>query len=259
MTGSTTWSPSTPSPEAGVLCVMHRGCVDQNRVAACSQDPVVWQDLRTGGWSFAASRQHLADTNGDRHPGPGQRPRAERQTGPAGLAAREHRSRSAPAGGRQRPAFRRLVLPGQPGRRGRHLRRAGRLGRGAPVPNAPGRRGARRAPVGCVRAVDPGAGRRAPLAGLVACDGGPFVAFIGGFREGGDPGSSSAYDVSYVTGCGPTRPDRLSGRQPGGRGRLLLGQHGWPASSTRARAGRPPVRAPRVVQHQRTGMEPGGR
>lgn len=27
--------------------------------------PTVWQDLRTGGWSFASSRQHLADTNGD--------------------------------------------------------------------------------------------------------------------------------------------------------------------------------------------------
>lgn len=52
-------------PGGGVLVWMHRGCVDQNRVAACSQDPVVWQDLRTGGWSFVGSRQHLADTDAD--------------------------------------------------------------------------------------------------------------------------------------------------------------------------------------------------
>jgi hypothetical protein len=26
---------------------------------------VIWQDLRTGGWSFAGSRQYLADTDDD--------------------------------------------------------------------------------------------------------------------------------------------------------------------------------------------------
>ena len=26
---------------------------------------MVWQELKTGGWSFAGSRQYLADTNGD--------------------------------------------------------------------------------------------------------------------------------------------------------------------------------------------------
>jgi hypothetical protein len=54
----------------------------------------------------------------------------------------------------------------------------------------------------CVRS-DPVPAAAPPLAGLVPCDGGPFVAFIGGFREGEDPGSSSAYDVSYVYGLRP--------------------------------------------------------
>lgn len=54
----------------------------------------------------------------------------------------------------------------------------------------------------CVRS-DPVPAASPPLAGLVPCDGGPFVAFIGGLREGEDPGSSSAYDVSYVHGLRP--------------------------------------------------------
>jgi hypothetical protein len=39
----------------GLLVWVHRG----------QGNPEVWQDLRTGGWSYAGSRQHLADTNGD--------------------------------------------------------------------------------------------------------------------------------------------------------------------------------------------------
>jgi hypothetical protein len=33
--------------------------------AYCLGTPEIWQDLRTGGWSFAGSRQYLADTDGD--------------------------------------------------------------------------------------------------------------------------------------------------------------------------------------------------
>jgi len=31
----------------------------------CMTAPWVYQDLKSGGWSFAGSRQYLADTNGD--------------------------------------------------------------------------------------------------------------------------------------------------------------------------------------------------
>lgn len=48
----------------GVLVWMHRSCISAT-TPYCFQEPVVWQDLRSGGWSFAGSRQHLADTNGD--------------------------------------------------------------------------------------------------------------------------------------------------------------------------------------------------
>jgi hypothetical protein len=47
----------------GLLVWMHRGCGDG--WSPCLEAPVIWQDLRTGGWSFAGSRQYLADTNGD--------------------------------------------------------------------------------------------------------------------------------------------------------------------------------------------------
>lgn len=46
----------------GLLVWVHLGCPG---MSFCTQPPVIWQDLRTGGWSFAGSRQYLADTNGD--------------------------------------------------------------------------------------------------------------------------------------------------------------------------------------------------
>ena len=49
-------------PNGGILVWVHPNC---NYGYTCLQAPVVWQDLRTGGWSFAGSRQYLADTNGD--------------------------------------------------------------------------------------------------------------------------------------------------------------------------------------------------
>jgi hypothetical protein len=50
-------------PGGGILVWMHENCSDGT--SFCLQAPVVWQDLRTGGWSFAGSRQYLADTDGD--------------------------------------------------------------------------------------------------------------------------------------------------------------------------------------------------
>jgi hypothetical protein len=47
----------------GMLVWVHPACANVAHI--CFDRPVVWQDLRTGGWSFAGSRQHLADTNGD--------------------------------------------------------------------------------------------------------------------------------------------------------------------------------------------------
>ncbi|TQN42305.1 FG-GAP repeat protein [Blastococcus colisei] len=52
-------------PKGGILVWMHRGCSYDTGTQYCMEAPVVWQDLRTGGWSFAGSRQHLADTDGD--------------------------------------------------------------------------------------------------------------------------------------------------------------------------------------------------
>jgi hypothetical protein len=52
-------------PNGGILVWMHRGCAYQTGTQYCMEGPVLWQDLRTGGWSFAGSRQYLADTNGD--------------------------------------------------------------------------------------------------------------------------------------------------------------------------------------------------
>jgi len=50
----------------GVLVWVHRGCVNTGPgYAYCTKPPEIWQDLRSGGWSFAASRQYLADTNND--------------------------------------------------------------------------------------------------------------------------------------------------------------------------------------------------
>jgi hypothetical protein len=46
----------------GLLVWVHLGC---GGMSFCTQSPVIWQDLRSGGWSFAGSRQYLADTNGD--------------------------------------------------------------------------------------------------------------------------------------------------------------------------------------------------
>ena len=50
-------------PGGGILVWVHEGCADLR--PDCLYPPVVWQDLRTGGWSFAGSRQYLADTDGD--------------------------------------------------------------------------------------------------------------------------------------------------------------------------------------------------
>lgn len=52
-------------PNGGILVWMHRGCSYETGTQYCMEGPVLWQDLRTGGWSFAGSRQYLADTNGD--------------------------------------------------------------------------------------------------------------------------------------------------------------------------------------------------
>jgi hypothetical protein len=50
----------------GVLVWVHRGCVNTGPgYSYCTKPAEIWQDLRSGGWSFAASRQYLADTNND--------------------------------------------------------------------------------------------------------------------------------------------------------------------------------------------------
>jgi hypothetical protein len=46
----------------GLLVWVHTGCVGS---PVCFNPPQVWQDLRSGGWSFDGSRQYLADTNND--------------------------------------------------------------------------------------------------------------------------------------------------------------------------------------------------
>jgi hypothetical protein len=46
----------------GMLVWVHPNC---NRAWPCVEPPQVWQNLRTGGWSFAGSKQGLADTDGD--------------------------------------------------------------------------------------------------------------------------------------------------------------------------------------------------
>jgi hypothetical protein len=50
-------------PGGGMLVWTHENCTDGT--SFCLQAPVVWQNLKTGGWSFAGSRQYLADTDGD--------------------------------------------------------------------------------------------------------------------------------------------------------------------------------------------------
>jgi hypothetical protein len=52
-------------PNGGILVWMHQGCAYYNGTPYCFEAPVIWQDLRTGGWSFSGSRQHLADSNSD--------------------------------------------------------------------------------------------------------------------------------------------------------------------------------------------------
>ena len=52
-------------PNGGVLVWLHQGYLDAGTGQPRTMQPVVWQDLRTGGWSFAGSRQYTADTNGD--------------------------------------------------------------------------------------------------------------------------------------------------------------------------------------------------
>lgn len=48
----------------GLLVWVHRNC-GQSLGTTCFEQPAVWQDMRTGGWSYLASRQYLADTDGD--------------------------------------------------------------------------------------------------------------------------------------------------------------------------------------------------
>lgn len=47
----------------GLLVWVHLNCGPGT--TNCFKPPVIWQDLRSGGWSFVASRQYLADTTGD--------------------------------------------------------------------------------------------------------------------------------------------------------------------------------------------------
>jgi len=47
----------------GLLVWVHVNCSTGTDV--CFQAPQIWQDLRTGGWSYAASRQYLVDTDSD--------------------------------------------------------------------------------------------------------------------------------------------------------------------------------------------------
>ena len=52
-------------PNGGILVWVHQWNADPSNGTVAKAAPMLWQDLRTGGWSFAGSRQHLADTNGD--------------------------------------------------------------------------------------------------------------------------------------------------------------------------------------------------
>jgi subtilisin family serine protease len=47
----------------GLVVWVHRNCSSGGSV--CFAQPVLWQDLRTAGWSYSGSRQFLADTDGD--------------------------------------------------------------------------------------------------------------------------------------------------------------------------------------------------
>ncbi|TQN43912.1 subtilisin family serine protease [Blastococcus colisei] len=51
------------SAGGGLLVWVHVNCTAG--VTACTEPVQIWQDLRTGGWSYAGSRQHMADTDGD--------------------------------------------------------------------------------------------------------------------------------------------------------------------------------------------------
>jgi hypothetical protein len=52
-------------PNGGILVWVHQWNADPSNGTVAKAAPMLWQDLRMGGWSFAGSRQHLADTNGD--------------------------------------------------------------------------------------------------------------------------------------------------------------------------------------------------
>ena len=75
---------------SGLLVWVHRNCTDVLR-APCFAQPVVWQDLRTGGWSYAGSRQYVADTDGD---GTEDLISAHSQAGNPGILVWRHRSTS---------------------------------------------------------------------------------------------------------------------------------------------------------------------
>jgi hypothetical protein len=48
----------------GLLVWVHRNCTVPGG-PVCFASPAIWQDLRAGGWSYAGSRQYLADSDGD--------------------------------------------------------------------------------------------------------------------------------------------------------------------------------------------------
>lgn len=53
------------SDNPGLLVWVHPSCRWGTATYPCMWQPQVWQDLRTGGWSYAGSRQTLADTDAD--------------------------------------------------------------------------------------------------------------------------------------------------------------------------------------------------
>lgn len=52
------------SGNPGLLVWVHSNC-GESAGTTCFAQPAIWQDMRTGGWSYRASRQYLADTDGN--------------------------------------------------------------------------------------------------------------------------------------------------------------------------------------------------
>ena len=78
------------SGNSGLLVWVHENCTYVLR-APCFRLPVIWQDLRTGGWSYTGSRQYVADTDGD---GTEDLISAHSQAGNPGILVWRHRSTS---------------------------------------------------------------------------------------------------------------------------------------------------------------------